>query len=268
MLINFDVPIYPDLVQEVLTTLQVPKTISKVDGKCIYFTVGGIAFHLSPDDIYRLMGFEELETQTVYDVARRHLEVPRPQAFWEELSKDRSRFFYSACAPPISSRTPTHSYITLLLTQFAEGPIHPRKSTKWNFLCLYAMIKKVLVHFRMIMAKLFHSHHNPNITKIYIGPYITVLVRGTQGLHIMEAPSGSHTVISEGMIEKLFTNKTEREKKRKMEQPPSDEELDAQQLEEFTSTTDEAGSSSGLPQERPGFLRRLLSEIAGLKIIL
>lgn len=96
---------------------------------------------------------------------------------------------------------------------------------------------------------------------------LPVLVRGTQGLHIQEAPSESRTLILEGMLEKLFKIKTKREKMKILEQLLSNEEMDAQQLEEFIAGADEPSPSSGHSPERPGFLRSFLLEIVGLKNI-
>nr|GMC71845.1 hypothetical protein Iba_chr03bCG6330 [Ipomoea batatas] len=61
LLVDFEDEIYPDLVLEVMTTLQIPKTIDLMSTKCICFTVGSIAFQFSLDDLSRYLEIDAMQ---------------------------------------------------------------------------------------------------------------------------------------------------------------------------------------------------------------
>lgn len=81
LLVDFNEPVYPDLVHEFLTTLQVPSSFTSDISNCISFKACGEKFHLNLLDLEEYMGFREFESLSVYDAANREREVPNRQIF-------------------------------------------------------------------------------------------------------------------------------------------------------------------------------------------
>lgn len=149
-----------------------------MDAKSIDFSTGGVSFHLSPSDIDRLMGFQEMQNILVERTARLILEVPNPQAFWGELFQDRSKFYYSRKYSSDFIKN-FHKLLQYTIAHSIGGRSHSNsKINHMDFLCLYGIIKKVPVSLGFVIANLFMSHHNENVIEIYIRPYNTAIVKG------------------------------------------------------------------------------------------
>lgn len=198
------------------------------------------------------------------------LEVPNPRAFWEELSNHHSKFYYSR---KYTSNFIKDSHWLLQHTiarSISERDCAYNRINQMDFLCLYGMIKKVLVSPGFVIANMFMSHHNVNILGIYIGPYLTTIVKGNQRLKIKEKPIASMTKITVEMIAKIIYSKTkmERETKRRREESSSDEEEEEPLMEDASLPTlqpEEDGTSATPSRERTNSMGMLMTEILGLR---
>nr|GMD63660.1 hypothetical protein GOBAR_AA16815 [Ipomoea batatas] len=47
-----------------------------------------------------------------------------------------------------------------------------------DILCLYSMTKGLRIHMGVVIAKLFQAHTSPKVSGIYLGPYLSCLLRG------------------------------------------------------------------------------------------
>nr|GMC64008.1 Transposon Ty3-I Gag-Pol polyprotein [Ipomoea batatas] len=92
ILVDFEDAIYPDLVLEVMTTLQVPKTIDLMSTKCISFTVGSIVFQFSLDDLSRYLEIDAMQGLSEEELEERETDVPYMLEFWTELSGSNTRY--------------------------------------------------------------------------------------------------------------------------------------------------------------------------------
>nr|GMD34973.1 transmembrane protein, putative [Ipomoea batatas] len=85
ILVDFEDAIYPDLVLEVMTTLQVPKTIDLMSTKCISFTVGSIVFQFSPDDLSRYLEIDAMQGLSEEELEQRETDMQENKT---EINRD------------------------------------------------------------------------------------------------------------------------------------------------------------------------------------
>nr|GMC88980.1 hypothetical protein GOBAR_AA35343 [Ipomoea batatas] len=104
ILVDFEDAIYPDLVLEVMTTLQVPKTIDLMSTKCISFTVGSVVFQFSPDDLSRYLEIDAMQGLSEEELEERETDVPNLLEFWTELSGSNTRYDASSSKSSLFSK--------------------------------------------------------------------------------------------------------------------------------------------------------------------
>nr|GMD29384.1 hypothetical protein Iba_chr08fCG2600 [Ipomoea batatas] len=88
LLVDFEDEIYPDLVLEVMTTLQIPKTIDLMSTKCICFTVGSIVFQFSPDDLSRYLEIDAMQGLSEEELEERDTIIP--EIPYKKLKENKS----------------------------------------------------------------------------------------------------------------------------------------------------------------------------------
>nr|GMD93618.1 hypothetical protein GOBAR_AA35343 [Ipomoea batatas] len=172
LLVDFEDAIYPDLVLEVMTTLQVPKTIDLMSTKCICFTVGSIVFQFSPDDPSRYLEIDAMQGLSEEELEEREIDVPNMLEFWTELSGSNTRYDAS------SSKSSLFSKPLKLIQHTLSRSICGRQNSTGvaqtlDMLCLYGMVKKVNIHLGWVFAFLFQKQSYPKVNALFVGPYLT-----------------------------------------------------------------------------------------------
>nr|GME09383.1 hypothetical protein GOBAR_AA35343 [Ipomoea batatas] len=176
ILVDFEEAIYPDLVLEVMTTLQVPKTIDLMSTKCISFTVGSTVFQFSPDDLSRYLEIDAMQGLSEEELEQRETDVPNMLQFWTELSGSNTRYDASSSKSSLFSKP-------LCGRQYSTGV-----AQTLDMLCLYGMVKKVNVHLGWVIAFLFQKQSYPKVKTLFVGPYLTRILRNAHNSIILEIP--------------------------------------------------------------------------------
>nr|GMD62275.1 hypothetical protein GOBAR_AA35343 [Ipomoea batatas] len=162
LLVDFEDEIYPDLVLEVMTTLQIPKTIDLMSTKCICFTVGSIVFQFSPDDLSRYLEIDAMQGLSEEELEERELEVPNMQEFWTELSGTNTRYDASSSKSSLFSKP-----VKLIQYALSRSICGRQNSTgvaqTLDMLCLYGMVRKVNIHLGWVFAFLFQKQSYPKL---------------------------------------------------------------------------------------------------------
>nr|GMD05280.1 hypothetical protein GOBAR_AA35343 [Ipomoea batatas] len=187
ILIDFEDAIYPDLVLEVMTTLQVPKTIDLMSTKCISFTVGSTVFQFSPDDLSRYLEIDAMQGLSEEELEHRETDVPNMLEFWTELSGSNTRYDASSSKSSLFSKPLKVIQHTLSRSicgrQYSTGV-----AQTLDMLCLYGMVKKVNVHLGWVFAFLFQKQSYPKVKTLFVGPYLTRILRNAHNSIIPEIP--------------------------------------------------------------------------------
>nr|GLL33835.1 hypothetical protein Itr_chr08CG16680 [Ipomoea trifida] len=137
--------IYMDLILEVMSTLQVPKTIDLMSTKCISFSVGTTVFKFGADDLSRLLEIDAMQGLNEEELDNRVLDVPK--------------------------------YAAILLIQYAlSRSICGRLNSSGvaqnlDMLCLYGIVKKKNIHLGWVFAYLFQKQNNTKVKAIFLRPY-------------------------------------------------------------------------------------------------
>nr|GMD46957.1 hypothetical protein GOBAR_AA35343 [Ipomoea batatas] len=187
ILVDFEEAIYPDLVLEVMTTLQVPKTIDLMSTKCISFTVGSTVFQFSPDDLSRYLEIDAMQGLSEEELEQRETDVPNMLQFWTELSGSNTRYDASSSKSSLFSKPLKLIQHTLSRSicgrQYSTGV-----AQTLDMLCLYGMVKKVNVHLGWVIAFLFQKQSYPKVKTLFVGPYLTRILRNAHNSIIPEIP--------------------------------------------------------------------------------
>nr|GMD88537.1 hypothetical protein GOBAR_AA35343 [Ipomoea batatas] len=187
LLVDFEDAIYPDLVLEVMTTLQVLKTIDLMSTKCICFIVGSIVFQFSPDDPSRYLEIDAMQGLSEEELEEREIDVPNMLEFWTELSGSNTRYDAS------SSKSSLFSKPLKLIQHTLSRSICGRQNSTGvaqtlDMLCLYGMVKKVNIHLGWVFAFLFQKQSYPKVKALFVGPYLTRILRNAHSTIIPEIP--------------------------------------------------------------------------------
>nr|GMC88979.1 hypothetical protein GOBAR_AA35343 [Ipomoea batatas] len=171
----------------VMTTLQVPKTIDLMSTKCISFTVGSIVFQFSPDDLSRYLEIDAMQGLSGEELEERETDVPNLLEFWTELSGSNTRYDAS------SSKSSLFSKPLILIQHTLSCSICGRQyftgvAQTLDMLCLYGMVKKVNIHLGWVFAFLFHKQSYPKVKTLFVGPYLTRILRNAHNSIIPEIP--------------------------------------------------------------------------------
>lgn len=159
LLLEFKEEIYADLVQEVLATLQVPKSFDHASTQCIYFMVGKRAFRYSLDELSAAMGFDEIQNLSQHDKERRWIDIPRRQEFWEELTHKNTQFRSSKVNSSDFVKK-EHKFLQYVLAHSICGRRQSSgKVSHTDLLCLYGIIKKKNIHLGYVLGSLFQNQH-------------------------------------------------------------------------------------------------------------
>nr|GME19360.1 hypothetical protein GOBAR_AA35343 [Ipomoea batatas] len=200
ILVDFEDAIYPDLVLEVMTTLQVPKTIDLMSTKCISFTVGFIVFQFSPDDLSRYLEIDAMQGLSEEELEERETDVPNMLEFWTELSGSNQRYDASSSKSSLFSKP-----VKLIQYALSRSICGRQNSTgvaqTLDMLCLYGIVRKVHIHLGWVFAFLFQKQSYPKVKALFVGPYLTRILR--------KCP---HTIIPEIPYKKLKENRSEIDK--------------------------------------------------------
>nr|GME03802.1 hypothetical protein GOBAR_AA35343 [Ipomoea batatas] len=207
ILVDFEDAIYPDLVLEVMTTLQVPKTIDLMSTKCISFTVGSIVFQFSLDDLSRYLEIDAMQGLSEEELEERETDVPNMLEFWTELSGSNTRYDASSSKSSLFSKPLKVIQHTLSRSicgrQYSTGV-----AQTLDMLCLYGMVKKVNVHLGWVFAFLFQKQSYPKVKTLFVGPYLTRILRNAHNSIIPEIPykqlKENRTEINRDILLSLF----------------------------------------------------------------
>nr|GLL37638.1 hypothetical protein GOBAR_AA35343 [Ipomoea trifida] len=187
ILVDFEDAIYPDLVLEVMTTLQVPKTIDLMSTKCISFTVGSIVFQFSPDDLSRYLEIDAMQGLSEEELEERETDVPNMLELWTELSGSNQRYDASSSKSSLFSKP-----VKLIQYALSRSICGRQNSTgvaqTLDMLCLYGMVRKVHIHLGWVFAFLFQKQSYPKVKALFVGPYLTRILRNAHTTIIPEIP--------------------------------------------------------------------------------
>nr|GMC91170.1 hypothetical protein GOBAR_AA35343 [Ipomoea batatas] len=171
LLVDFEDEIYPDLVLE-----------------------------FSPDDLSRYLEIDAMQGLSEEELEERELEVPNMQEFWTELSGTNTRYDASSSKSSLFLKP-----VKLIQYALSRSICGRQNSTgvaqTLDMLCLYGMVRKVNIHLGWVFAFLFQKQSYPKVKALFVGPYLTRILRNAH-----------NTIIPEIPYKKLKENKSEIDK--------------------------------------------------------
>nr|GMC62790.1 hypothetical protein GOBAR_AA35343 [Ipomoea batatas] len=158
LLVDFEDEIYPDLVLE-----------------------------FSPDDLSRYLEIDAMQGLSEEELEERELEVPNMQEFWTELSGTNTRYDASSSKSSLFSKP-----VKLIQYALSRSICGLQNSTgvaqTLDMLCLYGMVRKVNIHLGWVFAFLFQKQSYPKVKALFVGPYLTRILRNAHNTIIPEIP--------------------------------------------------------------------------------
>nr|GMD37393.1 hypothetical protein Iba_chr09eCG8870 [Ipomoea batatas] len=144
--------------------------------KCISFTVGSIVFQFSPDDLSRYLEIDAMQGLSDEELEDREIDVPNLLELQTELSGSNTRYDASSSKSSLFSKP-------LCGRQYSTGV-----AQTLDMLCLYGMVKKVNIHIGWVFAFLFQKQSYPKVKTLFVGPYLTRILRNAHNSIIPEIP--------------------------------------------------------------------------------
>nr|GMD66326.1 hypothetical protein GOBAR_AA35343 [Ipomoea batatas] len=158
ILVDFEDAIYPDLVLE-----------------------------FSPDDLSRYLEIDAMQGLSEEELEQRETDVPNMLQFWTELSGSNTRYDASSSKSSLFSKPLKLIQHTLSRSicgrQYSTGV-----AQTLDMLCLYGMVKKVNVHLGWVFAFLFQKQSYLKVKTLFVGPYLTRILRNAHNSIIPEIP--------------------------------------------------------------------------------
>nr|GMD51198.1 hypothetical protein GOBAR_AA35343 [Ipomoea batatas] len=158
ILVDFEDAIYPDLVLE-----------------------------FSPDDLSRYLEIDAMQGLSEEELEERETDVPNLLEFWTELSGSNTRYEASSSKSSLFSKPLKLIQHTLSRSicgrQYSTGV-----AQTLDMLCLYGMVKKVNIHLGWVFAFLFQKQSYPKVKTLFVGPYLTRILRNAHNSIILEIP--------------------------------------------------------------------------------
>nr|GMC53726.1 probable leucine-rich repeat receptor-like protein kinase At1g35710 [Ipomoea batatas] len=110
---------------------------------------------------------------------------------WQLCSSPRTEFV-SSTSKATSFKNKVHRFMHHVISRSICGRFE--SSGKVNHVdmpCLYGMLKKVRVHMGVILAKLLLNQHSDKVRTMFLGPYVTRIVRNSQLVHLTRKRLGN-----------------------------------------------------------------------------
>nr|GLL33391.1 uncharacterized protein LOC110928595 [Ipomoea trifida] len=172
---------YAPVTYEVLATLTVPKGQFKSwTDKVIQFQAFGKQHQLSINDLAVHMGFytrQDTRAATFHELLDSHTSFS-VQEFWSEITDSGSPYQGSVSSHREFSE-PEHMVVHHVMSHSFTGRMGAATLLNTtDILCLYSMTKGLRIHMGVVIAKLFQAHTSPKVSGIYLGPYLSCLLRG------------------------------------------------------------------------------------------
>nr|GMD62656.1 CSC1-like protein At3g54510 [Ipomoea batatas] len=189
LLIDFNEDTYKSVLVEVMTTLKLPKFDGLTSTACIQFHIGHTMFRFSPDELSDLMGFGPVQQLTEEEKLDRVANVPNIQQFWAELTGGTS-VFRSSHSRSSAFIKKEHKFMQYQLGHSITGRFDATSSVNHaDLFCLYGMVKGVRLHMGVVLWNLFKNQYYMRGTAMYLGPYLTRILRVTQRIVLAEPRS-------------------------------------------------------------------------------
>nr|GLL37560.1 hypothetical protein Itr_chr10CG13300 [Ipomoea trifida] len=173
LLMDFEEETYKAVLVEVMTTMKVARFDGITCSPCMQFYVGHTMFRFSPDEFSDLMGFGPVQQLTEEETYNRVADVPNTQQFWEEITDVCGRF----------DSTSSVNHVDLF--------------------CLYSMVKHVRLQMRVVIWNLFKNQYQPRGAALYLGPYLTRILRATQRIVLIEPKASGMQPLTAEAVERM-----------------------------------------------------------------
>nr|GMD77129.1 hypothetical protein GOBAR_AA35343 [Ipomoea batatas] len=158
ILVDFEDAIYPDLVLE-----------------------------FSPDDLSRYLEIDAMQGLSEEELEERETDVPNMLEFWTELSGSNQRYDASSSKSSLFSKP-----VKLIQYALSRSICGRQNSTgvaqTLDMLCLYGIVRKVHIHLGWVFAFLFQKQSYPKVKALFVGPYLTRILRNAHTTIIPEIP--------------------------------------------------------------------------------
>nr|GME11606.1 hypothetical protein GOBAR_AA35343 [Ipomoea batatas] len=146
-----------------------------------------LVFEFSLDDLSRYLEIDAMQGLSEEELEQRETDVPNMLEFWTELSGSTTRYDAS------SSKSSLFSKPLKLIQHALSRSIYGRQystgvAQTLDMLCLYGMVKKVNVHLGWVLAFLFQKQSYPKVKTLFVGPYLTRILRNAHNSIIPEIP--------------------------------------------------------------------------------
>nr|GMD12981.1 putative retrotransposon Orf1 [Ipomoea batatas] len=155
-------------------------TYAPVTYEVIQFQAFGKQHQLSINDLAVHMGFythQETRAATFHELLDSHTSFS-VQEFWSEVTDSGSPYQGSVSSHKEFSE-PEHMVVHHVMSHSFTGRMGAATVVNTtDILCLYSMTKGPRIHMGVVIAKLFQAHTSPKVSGIYLGPYLSCLLRG------------------------------------------------------------------------------------------
>nr|GMC82469.1 putative retrotransposon Orf1 [Ipomoea batatas] len=172
---------YASVTYEVLATLTVPRgRFKSLTDKGIQFQAFGTQHMLSINDLAVHMGFytrQKTWAATFHELLDSHTSFS-VQEFWSEIT-DSGSSYQGSVSSHVEFAKPKYRVVHHVMSHSSTGRMGAATLVNTtDILRLYSMIKGLRIHMGVVIAKLFQAHTSPKVSAIYLGPYLSCLLRG------------------------------------------------------------------------------------------
>nr|GME03469.1 hypothetical protein Iba_scaffold786CG0110 [Ipomoea batatas] len=186
LLMEFNEDTHKDLLVEAMTTMKLPKFDGLTSSVCVQFHIGHTMFRFSPDRLSDLMGFGPVQQLAEEEKFDRYANVPNVQEFWAELT-DGTTEFRSSHSHSSEFLKLEHKFMQYQLGHSITCCFDATSSVNHaNLFCLYGMVKRVRLHMGVVVWNLMKNQYYMRSTALYLGPYLTRILRATQQIVLTE----------------------------------------------------------------------------------
>nr|GMD34265.1 hypothetical protein GOBAR_AA21570 [Ipomoea batatas] len=179
LLMDFAEDTYKSVLMEVMTTMKLPKFDGLMSSPCVQF-------HLTE---------EERDNRVA--------NVPNIQRFWEELTNGTS-VYRSSHSRSFAFLKREHKFMQYQLGHSVCGRFDATSSVNHaDLFCLYGMVKHVRLHMGVVIWNLFMNQYYPRGTALYLGPYLTLILRATQRIVLVEPKEAGMQLLTADAVARM-----------------------------------------------------------------
>nr|GMC71484.1 hypothetical protein Iba_chr03bCG3170 [Ipomoea batatas] len=212
-------------------------------------------------DVADEFGIREELTEEERD--NRVANVPNIQRFWEELI-DGTSVYRSSHSRSFAFLKREHKFMQYQLGHSVCGRFDATSSVNHaDLFCVYGMVKHVKLHMGVVIWNLFMNQYNPRGAALYLGPYLTLILRATQQIVLVEPKEAGMQPLTADVVARM-QNKID--PKRARTSGMVDERMEEEAYEADPDTAAPVHAKAGGSSSSFDFQQQVLAQLVAMNM--